>query len=122
MDAEQLRDYTTWRWLWAHTARQIISALALPANYELVQIGYGWAARSCTSQMTLRLHPSGANHDSGDLSLSISGRPTSVIPREGRQYAEYVEYAAEVVARAFQEYFADESLGEPTTSRPTPTR
>ena len=113
MDAEELTDHTTWRWLWVHTARQIIFSLALPPTYEPVQIGYSWGACSYANQTTLLLHPSGGGHESGDLSLTISGQPTTAIPRDGRAYTEYVQYVTDVVAWALQECFANEAAGEP---------
>jgi len=113
MDSEEVTDHTTWRWLWVHTARQIIFSLALPPTYEPIQIHYGWGVCNRADQTTLLLHPSGGSHESGDLSLTISGQPTAVIPRDGRAYTEYVEYVTEVVARALQECFANEAAGEP---------
>jgi hypothetical protein len=113
MDAEQRTDSTTWHWLWAHTARQVISALLLPDTYEPIQIGYGWGARSCVSQTMLLLHPTDVSHDTGELSLTIAGQPTTVIPRDGRSYTEYVEYVASVVARALEECSANKATGEP---------
>lgn len=112
MDAEQLTDDTTWHWLWVHTARQVIANLELPANFEPIQIDYGWGARNCISQTILLLHPSGTSRETGDLSLTISGQPTSIIPRDGRPYTEYVEYVSGVVAHTLQECFADQAAGE----------
>lgn len=113
MDAEQLSGYTTWRWLWAHTARQIIAALALPADYERVEIAYGTGVRSCGGDMALLLHPSGAGHEIGDLSLTIAGQPAAVIPREGRAYTDYVDHVATVVGRALHECGANDLAGTP---------
>jgi hypothetical protein len=113
MDAEQLADDTTWHWLWAHTARQIITTLEVPVNFEPVQISHGWGARSRASQTIILLHPSVGDRQIGDLSLTISGQLTRAIPRDGRPYTEYVEYVAGVVARALQEHIASQTAGEP---------
>jgi nitrous oxidase accessory protein NosD len=115
MDA--LSGYTTWRWLWAHTARQIIAALALPADYERVEVAYGTGVRSCGGDMALLLHPSGAGHAIGDLSLTIAGQPAAVIPRDGRAYTDYVEHVATVVGHVLQASYAhaaarDEALAD----------
>jgi len=106
MDSEQLSDYTTWRWLWAHAARQIVATLTLPANYERVEIGYGAGVRSYGGEPVLLLHPSGAGHKSGDLSITVAGQPASAIPREGRAYADYVERVAAVVEQTLQDCYA----------------
>src|SRR5215212_10041531 len=97
MDAEQLTGYTTWRWLWTHTAQQIIAVRSLPSCYQSIQISYGWGVCSHTGQTILLLHPSGANRMTGDLTLSILGQPSSVIARNDRTYVEYIQRVTEIV-------------------------
>lgn len=110
MDTEQLAGYTTWRWLWEHTARQIIAALALPPNHEPVALGYAWGVRNRDTRATLLLlHPSGAGHDTGDLALTIAGQASAVIPRDGLPYVEYVERAGQAVARTLHDCLASEA-------------
>jgi hypothetical protein len=110
MDAEQLAGHTTWRWLWEHTARQIIAGLALPPSHEPVALAYAWGVRNRDTQATLLLlHPSGASHGAGDLALTVAGQASAVISRDGLPYVEYVERASKVVARALQGCLASEA-------------
>lgn len=114
MDAETLAGYTTWRWLWEHTARQIIAALAVPATHEPVGLSYGWGVRNRETHTTLMLlHPSGTGHGIGDLSLTIAGRPAAVIPRDDLTYVEYIERASQVAAGALLQCLASEAADMP---------
>ncbi len=97
----------TWRWLWAHAAKQIVASLVLPAGYEAVTFGYSQGICSRADQsMVLLLHPSGTQRANGDLAITMRGQASLSIARDGRTYPEYLEWVGQQVAAIFAAYLA----------------
>ena len=96
MVVETLVAEQTWRLLWSHAAYQIISSLP-STGYERVAVGYGWGLRNRANQHALLIHPTGNGRETGDLSLTVRGSGTQVIPRCGASYPDYLENVADIV-------------------------
>ena len=105
MIVETLVAEQTWRLLWSHAAHQIISSLPVAANYERVAVGSGWGLRSPTDpNRALLLHPTGNGREGGDLSLTVRGSGTHVIPRCGVSYTDYLDNVADIVETTARAY------------------
>ena len=108
MPSESLNDYHTWRWLWAHAARQIIESIDIPTGYERRPIGYGCGIQQLGAQQPLLvLHPAGQQRAAGELSLALAGQPSVVLPRAGLAYPDYLARATRLVAMALASCLAD---------------
>ena len=95
----------TWRLLWSHAAHEIASSLS-SEEYERVAVGYGWGLRCrANPQHALLIHPTGTGREAGDLSLTVRGSGTHVIPRCGASYTDYLESVADVVETTARVYF-----------------
>lgn len=95
----------TWRLLWSHTARHVISEVTTDSGLELVSAGYGWGLRrSDDMRCALLVHPTGNDRDVGDLSLTVLGHGTQVIPRAGSCYQSYVGQVIDAVEAATHFY------------------
>ena len=110
MVVEALIAEQTWRLLWSHATHQIISALPIAPAYERIVVGYGWGLRSrADRRRALLLHPTGNGRDTGDLSLTVLGSGTHVIPRCGMGYPEYLDRVADIVETTARIYL-DEAV------------
>jgi hypothetical protein len=95
----------TWRMLWSHTARHVISEVEADSQVELVSAGYGWGLRlKDDTRCALLVHPTGSDRDVGDLSLTVLGYGTQVIPRAGGCYQSYVSQVVDAVEAAAHFY------------------
>ena len=103
----------TWRLLWSHTARHVISDVASDAALEEVSAGYGWGLRrSDNPRRALLVHPTGNDREAGDLSLTVLGQGTHVIPRAGSNYREYLGLVTDAVETAAHFYLAASAAQE----------
>lgn len=95
----------TWRLLWSHTARHIVNDLSIYPELELVSAGYGWGLRrNDDHRCALLVHPTGSDRDAGDLSLTILGQGTHVIPRADSSFHDYFGLVADAVETAARFY------------------
>jgi len=105
MIVETLVAEQTWRLLWSHAAHQIISSLPSASNYERVAVGSGWGLRNpAHPHRALLLHPASNGRESGDLSLTVRGSGTQVIPRCGASYTDYLDNVADIVETTARAY------------------
>jgi hypothetical protein len=105
MVADTLVADQTWRLLWCHAARQIINDVVLEAGWIRVAAGYGWGLRlRGAQQRALLVHPTAGNHEAGDLSLTVLGAGTHVIPRAGQSYDQYIDQVRDAVETAAHHY------------------
>lgn len=96
---------TTWRLLWAHTAHIVIDELPENASIERVSAGHGWGIRRKDNpRQAILVHPTASHREVGDLSLTVLGQGTQVIPRAGKSYADYLEMVIDA-AEAAQNYY-----------------
>ncbi len=94
----------TWQLLWRHAAYQSMVAYPVSPTYERVTAGYGWGLRDrADRRRALLIHPSGAGRDLGELSLTILGAGTQVIPRRNRTYPAYLVAVTAAVATALEQ-------------------
>ncbi len=85
---------TTWRLLWAHTAHLVINELPESASTERVSAGLGWGIRRKDNpRQAILIHPTANQREVGDLSLTVLGQGTQVIPRAGLASAAVVTLA-----------------------------
>jgi hypothetical protein len=95
----------TWRLLWSHTAQQVITDIAHEHGGNPVAAGYGWGLRSARDpRCALLVHPTAVGRDAGDLSLTVLGAGTHVIPRADLPYPIYISLVQEAVEAAAQTY------------------
>lgn len=105
MVTEALATEQIWRSLWSHTAEQIISTLPHCSKYERIAVGPAWGFRSMSDpSRALLLHPTGTGRETGDLSLTVRGEGTVVLPRCGMSYIEYLDAATNVASVAASAY------------------
>lgn len=105
MVVETLVAEQTWRLLWSQATYQIISALPTSPQYERLAVGYGWGLRSRDNhRRALLLHPTGNGREAGDLSMTVIGSGTHVIPRCGLGYPEYLDHVADIVETTARVY------------------
>jgi len=97
----------TWRLLWSHAAKQVITYISAASGYSCESIGYGWGLRSRSApRRALVLHPSSNTRGFGDLALTVGGTGTGVIPRNDTSFAEYIKTVTDIV---------EDTLNHPTT-------
>lgn len=107
MVVEALGVEQTWRLLWAHATYQIVSNVPSAEVYEPVSVGYGWGLRNPEDRRrALVIHPTADGREIGDLSLTILGVGTQIIPRCGASYVDYLEAVADVVETSANAYIA----------------
>ena len=95
----------TWRLLWSHTAQKLISDIAQERGGKPVAAGYGWGLRSDTNpRCALLVHPTAGDRDAGDLSLTVLGAGTHVIPRADLSYPVYISLVQDAIEVAAQTY------------------
>ena len=105
MVVETLATEQTWRLLWSHAAQQIISTLPSAPGSERIAVGYGWGVRNSADPCrALLVHPTGNGRETGDLSLTVRGSGTHVIPRCGASYIEYLDTVADIVETTARAY------------------
>jgi hypothetical protein len=93
VDAEQ-----TWRLLWSHTASQIISALPAYRSCEATAVGYGWGLRHTRDpRRAILLHPTAEGREIGDLSLTVCGKGSQIIPRCNSDFIRYLHAVTDAV-------------------------
>jgi hypothetical protein len=108
MAAEKLPYEQTWRLLWSHAAYQVISALPTSFDYDCVAVGYGWGLRNrADGRRALLIHPSGSGREVGDLSLTVPGSGTQVIPRFDQDYIAYLDVVADIVETTARSYLSN---------------
>ena len=97
----------TWRLLWSHTARRVVSELLTEELLEEVAAGYGWGLRRCDdTRCALLVHPTSHDRDIGDLSLTVLGHGTHIIPRAGSSYQDYIGIVTDAVEAAAHFYLS----------------
>lgn len=112
MVVETLIAEQTWRLLWSQASNQIISALPTMPGCERLAVGYGWGLRShADRRRALLLHPTGNGRENGDLSLTVLGSGTQVIPRCGCSYPEYLDRVADIVETTARVYLNETDEG-----------
>lgn len=95
----------TWRLLWSHTAHKLVSDVAQEGAWKPVAAGYGWGLRSTSNpRCALLVHPTAEHRDAGDLSLTVLGAGTHVIPRADLPYPVYISLVQDAVEVAAQTY------------------
>lgn len=95
----------TWRLLWSHTAHKLVTDIAIGRGEAPVSAGYGWGLRSANNtRCALLVHPTSVDRDAGDLSLTVLGAGTHVIPRADLPYPVYISLVQEAVEAAAQAY------------------
>jgi len=105
MVVETLVAEQTWQLLWSHAADQLIAALP-PAGCERITLGYACGLRNrANPQLALLVHPTGTGRETGDLSLTVRGSGTQVIPRCGASYTDYLENVADILETTARVYF-----------------
>jgi len=93
----------TWQLLWCHAAYQSMAACPVSSAFERVTAGYGWGLRDrADRRRALLIHPSGAGRALGELSLTILGTGTQVIPRCNRSYPAYLAAVTAAIATALE--------------------
>lgn len=94
VDAEQ-----TWRLLWSNTAHQLVSGLpAYSGPREIVGVGYGWGVRSTEDRRrAILLHPTTEGREIGDLSLTVCGKGSQIIPRYNSDFIHYLHTVRDVI-------------------------
>jgi len=94
VEAEQ-----TWRLLWSNTARQLMSALpAYSGSREVVGVGYGWGVRCAENRhRAILLHPTTEGREIGDLSLTVCGKGSQIIPRYNSDFIHYLRTVRDVI-------------------------
>ena len=93
VDADQ-----TWRLLWSHTAYQVVSALSTHEACESSAVGYGWGLRHTSDpSRAVLLHPTAHGREIGDLSLTVCGKGTHIIPRCNTDFVHYLHTVSDVV-------------------------
>jgi hypothetical protein len=98
MAVETLSNEQTWRLLWSHAAYQVISTLPKNFEYDCVSVGYGWGLRNRSDgRRAILIHPTGNGRELGDLSVTVPGSGTHVIPRFDRNYIAYLDVVADIV-------------------------
>lgn len=97
----------TWRLLWSHAAYQVISAFPTDTRYEIVEAGYGWGVRNTLTQRALLIHPTGADREIGDLSLTVRGEGSQIIPRCGSDFISYLNQTSDIVETLIGSYIAE---------------
>ena len=98
----------SWRLLWEHAAYQVVTSLPSDPALECASAGYGWGLRNATnSRQALLIHPSAHGREIGDLSLTVLGHGTQVIPRCNYSYTKYLNAVADVVETVAQAYLLD---------------
>ncbi len=103
----------TWRLLWSHTARRVVSEIPTEEVLEEVTAGYGWGLRrSDNARCALLVHPTSQDRDIGDLSLTVVGHGTHVIARAGSSYQDYIGIVADAVEAAVHFYLFSQSITE----------
>ena len=91
-------DQQTWRLLWSHAARNIVSSVAATSSCEQVTIGAGWGLRNPDNhRCALLVHPTMQNRAIGDLALTVPGSGTHIIPRCGLSYTDYLNAVTDIV-------------------------
>lgn len=107
MVTETLADKQLWRLLWAHAAYQVVCTTPAAAHYETISAGYGWGLRNRDDQRrALLVHPSSTDCEIGDLSLTVLGVGTHVIPRCSRSYTDYLAEVKDIVETTARRYLA----------------
>ena|SRR5215212_11980295 len=105
MVVETLIAEQTWQLLWSHAAYQLIAALP-SAGCDRITLGYGSGlCNRANPQLALLVHPTGTGRETGDLSLSVRGSGTQVIPRCGANYIDYLENVADILETTARVYF-----------------
>ena len=105
MAPETLEDELTWRLLWSHAAEQVIAELSINPPVEPLTAGYGYGLRrSEDKHRALLVHPTADDREAGDLSLTVLGKGTHVIPRAGSSYPQYISLVQDAVETAARTY------------------
>lgn len=97
----------TWRLLWSHAAHQVVSTLPPHGECELVFAGYGWGVRNTRTRRALLIHPTARLRDVGDLSLTVRGEGTQVIPRLGSDLPQYLDHVTDIVETMLRSYILE---------------
>lgn len=105
MVVETVRSEQTWRLLWSHASYQVISTLPTIGHHETICAGYGWGFRNAANQKrAVLVHPTADGREIGDLSLTILGVGTQVIPRCNTTLPQYLDTVRDVVQTAVEWY------------------
>lgn len=105
MVVETVHTEQMWRLLWSHASYQVISAVPTDAEHEAVCAGYGWGIRrSDNRRSALLIHPTAEGREVGELSLTILGVGTQVIPRCNTDFPCYLNAVRDVVETAASVY------------------
>ena len=101
-------DKQTWQSLWSHTASEIISSFSDPFSRNRLAADHCWGLYDpANPQRMLCLHPSSMGKRAiGDLSLTMLGAGTFVIPRNGSSYVEYIRQVSDVVKATAKPFFS----------------
>lgn len=92
--------------LWSHAALQVV-LMSCPAQYECSEVGLGWGLRNPqVPRRALLVHPSTEGTVLGELSLTVPGLGTRILPRDDRTYVEYLNSAVAVVSSATATYLS----------------
>lgn len=104
--ASEETDQQTWHYFWSYTASQIIASLS-PAAHHDSNGAHGWGLHDpANPQRSLLLHPSNKEkRHLGDLSLTLLGQSTFVLPRDGLSYVAYIRYVTQEVQKTANAFF-----------------
>ena len=105
MMIETVHTEQMWRLLWSHASYQVISAVPIDNNHEAVCAGYGWGIRRADDRRSaLLVHPTANDREVGELSLTILGVGTQVIPRCDSDFPQYLNAVRDVVETTIDAY------------------
>ncbi|MFO7166686.1 MAG: hypothetical protein DIU80_001525 [Chloroflexota bacterium] len=103
VDAEKTR-----RLLWSHIAHQVISTLPAYETCELVGVGTGWGLRRINDhRRAILIHPTIEGHEIGELSLTVCGEGTQIIPRCNNDFIRYFHTVSDVVETVAHAHLLD---------------
>jgi hypothetical protein len=111
MKSATLATEQTWRCLWSHAAYDIISSFPSTTHYDRIQVGSGWGFRNPANHH--QAHPSGNGREVGDLSLTVLGQGTQVIPRCSYSYPNYLDEVIDIItttARVYMQLDATDTI------------
>lgn len=98
MVVEAVKTEQMWRLLWSHATYQVVSTLSHAEHVEAVCAGCGWGLRNTADRRrALVVHPTADGREIGDLSLTILGVGTQVIPRCNSDFTQYLATVRDVV-------------------------
>ena len=92
--------------LWSHAALQVV-LMSCPTLYECSPVGIGWGVRNPqVRRRAILVHPSADPSVAGELSLTVPGLGTRVLPRDDRSYVEYLASAVALVSTTTATYLS----------------